>query len=172
MALYKYFIPVARDDESGEDNIAVTLVTTLTLLIVISVFNFVGVFKVWYWRTWWYDVPMHLAGGAWSALLFFYIFEERWKTLSAIYRGENKRRLKILITFALALSFVALIGVLWEFFEFLFDTFVATKYSWRNSQQGLMDTMGDLFNDLLGGLALSVVYFMSKLKRKLRRTHL
>ena len=166
MLIKRYFIPAVAVEEKGNDT-AVTLTTTLVLFGVMATLNYIGIHRVWYWNVWWYDIPMHFTGGAWSALLFFYVVEERLGVLSKIYRLEASRIKNIFTTFLLALSFVALIGVLWEFAEYLFDVFIAQPYALRMSQQGLADTVGDLFNDLAGGAALAWVYYMRKLRRRM-----
>ena len=54
-----------------------------------------------------------------------------------------------------------LVGVMWEWLEFGFDYFFVPEAALWRAQLGLMDTMGDLFNDLLGGTVVGV-YFLSK----------
>lgn len=49
-----------------------------------------------------------------------------------------------------ALGFTALIGVLWEFYEYGYDVFLASKYAFGEQNRGVFDTLSDLFNDLVG----------------------
>ncbi len=92
---------------------------------------------------------MHILGGIWVAFIFFYWFYERQEVL----KKENG----LLNGLVLSLSFVALVGVVWEFHEYAMDTFFTTLH-----QQNLFDTMKDLFNDLLGGFLASIYYFLKK----------
>ena len=61
----------------------------------------------------------------------------------------------------------ALIGVLWEFFEFLFDTFVASRTGIELAGPGLKDLLGDLFFDLLGGFVVTLMMKFSYNKKRL-----
>ncbi|MBI3638194.1 hypothetical protein HY227_00420 [Candidatus Wolfebacteria bacterium] len=99
---------------------------------------------------------MHFLGGLLVAMIFFWLI---WPKLQ-ITNG------KALIAIVLVVSFVVFIGVLWEFFEFLYDVFISTKgYALLQiAQQGVSDTMSDLFFDLFGGLAFSLGY---KINQKL-----
>ena len=65
---------------------------------------------------------------------------------------------KLLIEMILIVSFAVFIGVLWEFFEFLFDVFLSSKGYFAAAQQGTGDTMSDLFFDLLGGFVAFNIY--------------
>ena len=56
------------------------------------------------------------------------------------------------------------VGVGWEWFEFGFDyIFVPEHAEWR-AQLGLVDTMGDLLADVIGG-ALVGLYFLLNRKQ-------
>ena len=112
------------------------------LLILIAIFHYIGLAERLYWAFPWYDIVMHIAGGFWTGLLFFYIFEERFQFYSS--------RTNPLITFALVLGFAALIGVLWEFYEYLADVFILKKHPLTAQQGSVFDTLLDLFNDLVG----------------------
>lgn len=94
----------------------------------------------------WIDIPMHFLGGlsvAYTSILFLNFFKQEGMM------GIHKKNLQIFIT----LSFVSLIAVLWEFWEFGMDYFFHT-----NMQQGLADTMMDLFCGLTGGFAGAVFF--------------
>lgn len=125
----------------------------LTSLAVIMVAHGIGVFRNWYWAIWWYDIPMHLAGGAWAALVFFYLAEEKWNIVPRAYAGKKG----VIMIFVLALGFTALLGIGWEFFEYLYDVFVAKRHGFFFAEQGLTDTMGDFVNDLAGGFSMVAV---------------
>lgn len=69
-----------------------------------------------------------------------------------------------LITLIAILSFVAFIGVLWEFAEFLFDVFISSGGYAKIVQQDVADTLGDLLLDLLGGLTVATIFLIGKRK--------
>jgi len=119
----------------------------LGLLIFILVFHIIASINSWYWTYAWLDMPMHFLGGFWVAMVFFNFINPKLQITDY----------KLLITLILVLGFVILIGVLWEFFEFLCDVFISSKGYLEVAQQGIADTISDLFFDLLGGLALLVV---------------
>ena len=126
----------------------------LALLVLILGVHALGLAFDWYFVLSWFDIPMHLSGGAWVALLFFYIFGKRIHIISD--------RTGIIPTMFLALGFVALIGVGWEFYEYGYDVFIAEKYPIFEAQsRGLFDALKDLFDDLLGGaiMASFLVFF-------------
>lgn len=139
------------------------LIVVFVLLFIIAAVHLVGILKGLYWRLWWYDIPLHLAGGAWVGILFFYLFGERLRIFSHSYFLEN-----ILFTFIVALSFVVAIGMLWEFYEYLYDVFIASRHPVRAAQQGPLDTLADIFNDILGGF-VSVSVLLYSLKQRTER---
>ena len=127
-----------------------TLRLLVLIILAIAIFNFAGIGQGWYWTIWWYDIPLHLAGGALVALLFFYLFREKWHIFD--FREHP------FAAFILAMGFVALIGVLWELFEYGVDVIVLAKHSFPSAQPSLADTMGDFVNDLLGGTVLFLIW--------------
>lgn len=102
-----------------------------------------------YIKLWWYDIPMHILGGIWVALMFFYWFYER----NEILKKENG----FLNNIIFALGFVALFGTFWELYEYSFDTFFTDLHL-----QTLSDTLKDLVDDLMGGLLASIYYLLKK----------
>lgn len=125
----------------------------LFFLLVIFAANYIGISENLYWKYRWFDTPMHLAGGAWAALLFFYIFGERYK------RFDLARN--FFLTLVLAVGFAALAGVLWEFFEYTIDTYIThlPESAPRPHPNLYLDTLKDLANDLIGGAALAAPMF-------------
>ncbi len=126
---------------------------TLKKISILGIFMFfLQIFFIYeslYAKIWWLDIFMHILGGIWVAFIFFYWFFER--------DGFLHKKNGFWPNLILCLSFVALIGVLWEFYEFFFDYFVLTQH-----QQSLADTMKDLFNDLSGGFLVSIYYLLKK----------
>lgn len=104
----------------------------------------------------WIDIPLHTLGGMWAALLFFgvfgYLFEER-------VLSHSLERVKIVF---IAMSFAAFIGVLWEFHEFIFSEYLSLYL-----QPGILDTLGDLFWDIIGGAIGALLVFRLNKKAQL-----
>lgn len=100
------------------------------------------------------DMLMHFLGGVWATMLFFYLFGNIFQ--NELY-SNNTEVIKIIIV---AISFAILIGVLWEFFEF-----IATIITSMQLQGNLADTMKDLLMDIIGGAfgGIMGVFHMRKL---------
>lgn len=95
-------------------------------------------------KFWWVDMLLHFLGGVMVASIFFILAEEKFPLIElpgGYWAGVLA-----------AASFVVLIGVFWEFYEYLLDYFLYVR------QMELPDTLSDLFFDLLGGTLASVVY--------------
>lgn len=112
---------------------------SLGILIVILCFFWIGLFLDWDRSFWWFDDVLHFSGGFWLASIFEYL----------IYRLElaviNRH---FWVKLILGLGFVVLIGVLWEFHEYLADIYLRSAFF----QSSIKDTVSDLALDLLGGL--------------------
>jgi len=105
-------------------------------------------------------MPMHFLGGFWLAMVFLYFNPDFKIDPPGILRKQNPKFIKLpnyLIVGIMTLGFVILIGVLWEFFEFGYDVLISSKGYFAAAQQGVADTMSDLFFDLLGGLAFLII---------------
>ncbi len=136
------------------------------LLIFILFVHLFATFNHWYWTIDWFDMPMHFFGGFWVAMVYFWLRQKRGLTqintrINADNISVNQRvnpHISALLTIVSCFGFVALIGVLWEFFEFGYDVLISSKGYFFVAQQGTADTIGDLFFDLLGGLVFLVIY--------------
>lgn len=138
----------------------VSLKSVLIFLIVILLFHIIATLNSWYWTYLWLDVPMHFLGGFWVAmasviLIFNYHFPVSKEAVNQIF-----------FTFLIViLSLVALVGIFWEFYEFLNDMFLSSRNYAQIFQQGAADTIGDLFFDLLGGTMFILIFkFFSQKK--------
>lgn len=120
-------------------------------LVAIAAFHFFALWSFLYWKFLWLDTVMHFAGGAWAGGFFFWA-----RRRFPAYFAEPARTAGTVLQ---ALAMVALVGVVWEFYEFGMDLVLQRGVSTYEllGQQGVRDTMGDLFFDLLGGLAAAVV---------------
>lgn len=96
------------------------------------------------------DMLMHFGGGVLVASLFFVFLEIRPLPIKV---PENK------LTFLLfAVSFAALIGVFWEFYEYLTGLLLNLTFP----EMDLADTLSDLFFDIAGGFSATLLYFLKK----------
>lgn len=86
------------------------------------------------------------------ATLFFYVQERHVPSFSVTPWW---------FSIVVAVSFVMLVGVGWEWLEFCFDYFFAKDDFMLRAQLGLADTMGDLLMDFIGGLIVGA-YFIFK----------
>lgn len=113
---------------------------------------FLGEFRSYYERIWWWDTALHVCSGLLLGILGF---------LLVYVLNENRR-----IDLNMRPSFVALFaflfavsgGAIWEIFEFAMDGIFGANM--QNSKfgdpSGLIDTMLDLIVDTLGALAISL----------------
>lgn len=128
----------------------VTKTTLVIFLCGIFVLHVVSIWQSWYTHIWWMDIVLHVLGGAWIALAFFYV-----KNIYVPGLGEG---MPILLYLVIAVGVAMLVGVVWEWFEYAFDFFFfyTQRFTFR-AQLGLTDTMGDLFSDFIGG-AIAALY--------------
>jgi len=113
--------------------------------ILVAVLNKIGISLSLYVTIWWFDIPMHFLGGTLIALItLFVIYDSKFFNFSVK---------KPVVIFAAAVGITLIIGLSWELWE-LYMGFI-------DIYQDQIDTMADLFNDLLGATA---VYLYSKNK--------
>ena len=94
------------------------------------------------------DKPMHFLGGVLAVSLLLYFFEKRPDLFSL---PENKS-----VSLIIIVSFAALIGLLWEFYEYSVEYYFFRLSGVTVLDMALGDTLGDLFFDLLGGFAAGI----------------
>ena len=108
-----------------------------------------------YWLFPWFDIPMHFLGGFLLAIIFFYFW--RFAHIS-IGTGVSSVP-NVFVALVLTLGFVALIGVFWEFYEFLRDFYLLTGGKISVFQNSFADTVKDLFFDLVGGTTAFAIFY-------------
>jgi hypothetical protein len=91
------------------------------------------------------DIPMHLAGGA--AIAFLY-----WSLAKRAAAAGAVGRINKWGTCLLVFGLVGTTAVFWEFAEFLSDRWFHT-----GAQSGLQDTLGDMFFGITGGAVFLIV---------------
>lgn len=111
----------------------------------------------WYLSNLWLDIPMHFAGGFGMGYLALAIWQTTVSKIS--FRKSLNKPWRILIYLGIILGFVALVGIAWEWYEFIFDSYASqVSLEYRPAQMSLTDTMADLFLDLLGGVLAFTLY--------------
>jgi len=119
----------------------------LLFLAAIFTFHFLGLRYDWYHSLWWYDIPMHIAGGAWVASAFLYS-ARKYELVARAVRPTSLRVLGVTLA----------IGIGWELFEYSMDVYVFFKYTFSTVPiYILIDSMYDLSNDLLGAFLVVVL---------------
>ena len=130
----------------------------LFLLVFIQGVNALAIAGVLDYKSWWWlDVILHSLGGVLLASFAFWF-----------YFDHKKYRADFLPSWLLVLGFVSFTvfgGVLWEFYEFLWDYFLAHPYGIDTAQPDLLDVMSDLFFDMFGAAAASLALFFVFRKR-------
>jgi len=101
---------------------------------------------------WWFDIPLHFLGGVWACLFVRYVYVRCGLELQG-----NGNKIALFVFFV---SSVMLIGVAWEFYEFIFDRYIYLAGYTRLA--GVYEnTLKDLFFDFIGAV---VGYFISNHK--------
>ncbi len=122
-------------------------------IITFSVLDILGIILL-YQAIVWYDILLHGLSGVWIGFA-------AWVWLHCSHNELHSHRSADAF---FILGVVALVGVLWEFFEFSIDTLVASVWDIPMLQGGTTDTMSDLFMDLLGGVGVIIFRFTHKRK--------
>lgn len=103
-----------------------------------------------YWHIANIDKPMHFLGGFVMGLFGLAIHH-------AVASHHHTKKSPWWYHYLFVTGFVMLIGVAWEFHEYILDNTAVLWYGWPKSQLSLNDTMADLLLDLVGGsLAFSL----------------
>lgn len=108
------------------------------LIAVIVLFHLTAIRLDLYWNLWWFDIFLHLMGGAWLSLALL------WLIYYSGYIPAPHRPL--FREFLLVMFLVLAIGILWEVFEWSVGATFAIEGYW-------LDTMSDIACDVAGGLA-------------------
>jgi len=113
----------------------------VVLLYFILIANALAIWQSWYFKTTWFDIPMHFLGGAWLALLFLLYFKKYFKH-------------PLIFLFV----FVILVGLGWEVFEYFNEWLIIKSGRVPIAPMTLNDTFLDLLIDVLGGMAIFAIY--------------
>jgi hypothetical protein len=135
------------------------------ILAILFVFAalFLGEFRSYYERFWWWDIALHGTSGLLLGILGFllvYVLNE-----SKSIELHMRPAFVALFAFMFAVS----VGTVWEIFEFGMDQLVGTTMQkpMLDDPSGLSDTMGDLIVDTMGAMIISCFGWWN-MKRKAR----
>lgn len=126
------------------------------LLGLILAIHALAIVSGWYANHLWFDIPMHFAGGFAIAMLAVALRDVVIDKV--VFKGSVPELWQTAVHLVGIVGVVAIVGVAWEWYEFIFDSWVtAMSLGLRPAQMGLGDTMADLFLDLLGA---TVAFFV------------
>ncbi len=133
----------------------------MTVYVVgsLTVFNIFALNLEWYHTEPWVDIPAHVLFGILIGLLFL---------RSRVGRDEKSEG-KLLANLVKLFALTLFLGIGWESIEFLRDSLYATPRGVLTAQQGALDTVGDLSNNILGSMMVMFVHdFLLKKWRALK----
>lgn len=110
------------------------------LVILMTIFNVLALNLNWYHKDPWVDIPAHLSFGFLIGMLVL-LFSPK---LKAGIKNNKLATLGILLFIGLA------VGSAWELIEFGRDSIYAIPRKIPTAQQGALDTLGDLTNNVIG----------------------
>lgn len=122
----------------------------MTILFVFASL-FLGEYRSYYERFWWWDVALHGISGLLLGILGFIL----------VYVLNESRRIGLQMrpgfVALFAFTFAVTVGTLWEIFEFAADQLFGTQMQkpMFGDPSGLTDTMWDLIVDALGAAVIS-----------------
>ncbi len=123
--------------------------------------HFLGMEYGIYWDYPQFDIVTHTGGGLAMGLVAIAGIKLLIDRIT--FQRQVPVFVQVLFSLFLVLGFVALVGIAWEWYEFIFDVYASrVSVQFRPLQMGLMDTMGDLFCDLAGG---AIAYGVSRFWR-------
>ena len=143
-----------------EKRFGVYLPGSMQIIITLFIFGaqYLGEIRDFYNKIPWWDTMLHTTSGVVLGIIgFMFVY-----LLNKSY--SNSINLSPFFVVMFAFCFAVTMGVFWEFFEFSADRILGTnmqKFRYPElGQDGLVDTMSDLFVYALGALITSVIgYF-------------
>ena len=134
---------------------------SLQIIITLFIFGaqYLGEIKNFYDKIPWWDTMLHTTSGIILGVIgFMFVY-----LLNKSY--SNSIKLSPFFVVMFAFCFAVTMGVFWEFFEFSADRILGTnmqKFRFPElGQDGLVDTMTDLFVDAVGALITSCLLYTS-----------
>ena len=130
----------------------------MTFLLIILVVHMIGLQYLWYHKLGWVNVVMHTVGGLWVAAVAVY--------LRGRYAPQSQGTMPWWLVIVYIVGATMIVGVAWEWGEYLLDMFFSPRGFKFRLQLGLGDTMGDLLSDFCGGLLFALYATYGEHKRK------
>jgi len=136
------------------DLLPVKIPAEFQILAVLFAFAtlFLGEFRSYYNRFWWWDFTLHACSGLLLGILgFLHVY-----VMNEIRRIDLHLQPSFVAWFAFL--FAVAIGVIWEVLEFAMDSIIGTTTQKPKfgDPSGLTDTMWDLILDILGAGVISI----------------
>lgn len=128
------------------------LLSACALIFFIWAINSLANTFYWYSAMWWFDIPMHILGGAFLALIFSAIF---FKKLTP----QPSSNIFIMIILG-----VVIVGAGWEGFEYVVQHFIKGL-----PLANFPDSVKDMLMDIIGGSIAS--FFVLKSVKRYNRSH-
>lgn len=91
------------------------------------------------------DVPLHIMGGFAMSMLGLAIHHQ-------VSTKHHNKTMPWWYHFVFVVGFAMLVGVVWEFYEFVMDQTVNIRLQLPLTQPSLANTMKDLLDDLIGAM--------------------
>lgn len=126
-----------------------TFKTAFLAILAVIVLHAVLMLGGAYYTITWLDAPMHFLGGLVMGMLGLAIHH-------AVANKHHTQQMPWWYHYLFVVGFAMLIGVAWEFHEYVLDNTLVIWYDWPKSQLSLADTMGDFVLDWVGA---SVAFF-------------
>lgn len=124
-------------------------------IIFIVLAHFLGSVVNLYKYIWWYDLFAHFLSGMLTSILALVIMN--WM---GVYKEKN-----VTFNIIFIISFTLMVASIWEFFEYGADTFLKLNVQ-HSIETGVSDTMEDMLVAFLGGIIVSIIYFIEEKKIK------
>jgi hypothetical protein len=128
------------------------LLSACVLIFFIWAINSLANMFYWYSAMWWFDIPMHILGGAFLSLLLGALF---FKKLIHLNNRE------IMITVLLG---VVIVGAGWEIFEYVVQHLIKGL-----PLANFPDSIKDMLMDIIGGFIAS--FFVLKAVKRYNKAH-
>lgn len=133
--------------------------TLAFFLFFLFVFQVIDIIFSLYWKAPWIDNITHFWGGGIVAMSMI------WWTFYYEKVSVSAKNLPKFYSVIIILGFTALVGIFWEFYELIVNIIITkNNYTFLFQQNGLLDTLKDMFVDLAGGMA-AVAYFFYERKK-------
>lgn len=130
-----------------------SLKQAFTVLAAMLILHGIALVGDLYYLIPWFDSVMHTIGGLAVGLVALAWWD---KVVEKITLRPSVTLPPALISFLFTLGIVAIVGIVWEWHEFILDA-LAHDVNRQPAQPSTFDTMADFFFDLLGGTLAFVI---------------